>query len=67
MPDLDPIGNLQSTGISIMLRVNFDQTKTNSGMTHVLDLSAKMRRNEQLQHTLNIGNMFKPTFDFKNS
>ena len=32
-------------------------------------LSAKMRRNsfekEQLWHTLDIGNVFKPTFDFK--
>jgi hypothetical protein len=34
-------------------------------------LSAKMRRNssqnEQLWHTLHIGNVFGPTFDFENS
>ncbi len=36
-------------------------------MTHVMSLSAKMRRNERLWQTLDIGNMFKPTFGFKKS
>ena len=34
-------------------------------MTHVLVLSAKVRRNEPLWHTLDIGIMFGSTFGFK--
>ena len=37
---------------------NFDQVGTNSDMTHVMILSTKLRRNEQLRQTLDIGNMF---------
>jgi hypothetical protein len=47
--------------------MNFDQGGTGSAMTHVLVLSAKVRRNEWLWQTLDIGNMFKPTFYFKYS
>jgi hypothetical protein len=40
-------------------------------MTHVLGLSAKVRRNEKLKlavmANLNIGNMLMPSFGFKNS
>ena len=36
-------------------------------MTHVLVLSAKVRRSEWLWQTLDIGNMFGLTFGFKNS
>ena len=35
-------------------------------MTQVLILSAKVRRNEQLWHILDIGRMFGPNFGFKN-
>ena len=55
----------QGTGISIELGLNFNQAGTNSAMTHVLILSAKGRRNEWLWQTLDIGNMFGPTFDFR--
>ena len=48
IPDKDPIGNVQGTGILIRLRLNFNQAGTNSAMTHILVLSAKMRRNEWL-------------------
>ena len=34
-------------------------------MTHVPSLSAKVRRNERLWHTLDTGNMLGPNFDFK--
>ena len=46
--DHDPVGNLHSTRILIRLGLSFDHAKTNSAMTHVLVLSAKVRRNEQL-------------------
>jgi hypothetical protein len=37
-------------------------------MTYVLILNAKLREeNERSEQTLDIGNMFKPTFGFKNS
>ena len=36
-------------------------------MTYILILSAKLRRNERLEHTLDIGNMIMPTFGFKHS
>ena len=36
-------------------------------MTHVLVLSAKVRRIEHLWQTLDIDNMFESTFGFKNS
>ena len=35
-------------------------------MTHILGLGAKVRRNEWLWWTLEIGNMSGPTFGFKN-
>ena len=47
------------------LRLNFDQAGTYNAMTHVLVLSAKLRRNERLWQTMDIGNMLGPTFDFK--
>ena len=51
----------------IRLGLNFDQVKTNSVMTHVQVLSAKVRKNEWLLHNLDIGNMFGPTFGFQQS
>ena len=65
--DHAPIGNLQVTKILIKLRLNFDPVGTNSAMTHVMVLSAKVRRNEQLWQTLNITNVFGSTFGFINS
>lgn len=51
-----------------MLALNFDWAGTNNFVTYVLVLSAKVRRNELLNewlwHTLDIGNMFGPTFGF---
>ena len=41
------------------------QAGTNNGMTHAKVLSAKVRRNERLWQTLDIGNMFGPNFGFK--
>ena len=49
IPNQDSIDNLQGTGILIKLGLNFDQAKTNSAMIHILVLSAKVRRNEQLK------------------
>ena len=40
-----------------MSGLNFNQSKTNSAMTHAMVLSAKVRTNERLWHTLDIGNM----------
>ena len=51
----------------ITLGLNFNWARTNSAMTHAMVLSAKVRRNEQLWHTLDIGGMCGPTFGFKNS
>jgi hypothetical protein len=42
--------------------LNFDQARTNNAMTHVLVLNAKVRKNKQLWQTLDICNMFEPTF-----
>ena len=47
--------------------MDFNQARTYSATTHVLILSAKVRRNERLWYTLGIGNMFGPAFGFKNS
>ena len=47
--------------------VNFDQAGTDTIMTHVPSFNAKVKRNEQLLATLEIGNMYWPTFNFKNS
>ena len=45
-----------------MLGLDFDKARTYSVMTHVMDLSAKVRRNERLKRavrrTLNIRSMF---------
>ena len=49
VPDHGPIGNLEDTRIFIMLRLNFDHVGTNSVMTHIMVLSAKVKRIEQLQ------------------
>ena len=43
----------------------FDQVGTNSVMTHVMVLSAKVRRNERLWQTVDIGNMCGLNFGFK--
>jgi hypothetical protein len=45
----------------------FDQARTNSAMTHVHGFDATTRWYEQSLETLEIGNMFGPTFGFKNS
>jgi hypothetical protein len=66
IPDQSRTNNLQGTRILTRLGLHFDQVGTSSVMTHVLVLSAKMG-NEQLWHTLDIGNMFGPTFGLKNS
>lgn len=50
-----------------MLGLNFDQVGINKGMTHVMDFSAKVRRNEQLWQTLDIESMFEPTSGLENS
>ena len=68
---LFPISSLwQSIGyrnsISIRLGLNFNQAITNNAMILVPVLSAKVGRNEQIRETLDIGNMFGPTFGFKN-
>jgi hypothetical protein len=44
------------------LGLNFDHVRTSSVMTHVLVMSAKVRRSERLWHTLDNGNMFGPIF-----
>ena len=53
IPNHGPIGNLKGTGILIRLGLNFDRmglnfdhAGINSAMTHVLVLSAKVRRYE---------------------
>ena len=46
IPDQDSIHNLLSTVFSISLGLNLDQAGTNSAMTHVMVLSAKVRRSE---------------------
>ena len=48
-----------------MLGLNFDQVRTNSGMTHVMILSVVMR-NERFWQTLDIANIFEPSFGLKN-
>ena len=67
IPDQDPIDNLQGIGTSIKLGLNFNQVRTNSAMTHLLVLSAKVRRNDLLWHALDISNVFGPTSSFKHS
>ena len=49
IPDHDPIGNLQSTIILFTWDLSFNQAGTNRTMTHVLVLSAKVKRNERLK------------------
>ena len=39
----------ESANNSSGLRLNFDQATTNSAMTHVMVLSAKVRRSERLK------------------
>ena len=53
IPNHHPTNNLEGIGIwsgwdwkLIRMRLNFDQFKPNSAMTHVLVLSAIVRRNE---------------------
>ena len=50
-----------------MVGTEFYMVVTNSVMTHIVALSGNVRRNEQLWHTIDIGNMFGPTFGFKDS
>ena len=61
-----PVDNLQGTVNLIKQELNFGHVGTNIAMTHVLVLSAEMRRNqwlnEWLWQTLDIDNMFGPTF-----
>lgn len=45
----------------------FNQAKTNSAMTHGPGLSVKVRRNEQLWQTPDIGNTFELSFSLYNS
>ena len=45
---------------------SLDQNRKRTILT-LMVLSAKVRRKEQLWHTLDIGNIFGPTFGFKNS
>ena len=47
--------------------MNFDQVGINNVMTHVLVLSAIVRRIERSWQILNIGDTFGLTFGFKNS
>ena len=50
------------------VRIEFDHDGINGDiMTYVLVLSVKVRRNEWLWQTLDVGNMFVPTFGFKTS
>ena len=51
----------------IMLGLDFDCVGISNAMTHVLVWSVKVRRNERVWQTLDIGNMFGPIFGFKNS
>ena len=67
IPNQVSIDNLLGTEIFIKLGLRSNQAKTNSIMTHILVLSAKVRENEHLWQTLDIGNMFEPTFGFKTS
>ena len=47
--DEDPIGNLQGIRILITLVLNYGQEGTDSATTHVVALSAKVKRNEWLK------------------
>lgn len=47
--------------------LHFNHDAATSAMVHVLILIAKVRRNEWRWHTLDIGNVFDPTFGFKSS
>ena len=60
--DEDPIDNLHGTGILTRLEPNFNMVGAKSATTYVMVLSVKSRNNEQLQQTLDFGNMFRPSF-----
>ena len=60
-PDQNPIGNLKGTKILMRLE------PIASAITHVMVLSAKVRRNEWIWYNLDIHNMLGPTFGLKNS
>ena len=45
----DAINNLHATRILIRLGLNFNQVGTNNVMTHVMVLSAKVKRNERFK------------------
>lgn len=68
--DQDLIDNLQGPAgldrISIRLELDFDKVGISSVMMHVLVLSVRVRKNEQLWQTQGIDSMFGPTFDLKN-
>ena len=53
--------------ISSRLELHLNQAESNNVMKYVMILSPKMRRNEWLWRILDIGNMFRPTFGFKNN
>ena len=64
--------NQWGTGISIRLSLNFNQAGIDISMILSLTLGhAKLRgnqsQNEQLWHTLDISNVFEPTFGLKDS
>ena len=68
IPNQDPIGNLYGTIILIRLGLMIISIRLGlSAMTHVLVSSTKVRGNEQLWHTLDIGNIFGPIYGFKKS
>lgn len=68
IPDHDPIiGNVQGAVISIELGLDFGQVGIDNVMTHVFGLSIKIRRNERLWQTPDIGNMVGSNSSFKNS
>ena len=48
----------------IRLVLNFDHVGTNNSMTHVMLMSAKVRRKEWLWETIDIRYVFGPTFCF---
>ena len=68
--DEDPIGYISTGYLNFMLGLYFNNVGIDSDMTHVMVLSAKVRRKGRLWYTLDIDNMFGPTFnsnlDFKN-
>lgn len=65
IPDHGPIKNPHGAIILIRLGLNFDHSGTNIDMTQVPAWRVKVRRNERLWETLDIGNVVGPTFGFR--